>query len=121
MIIYQHFTFDSAHFLPNVPEGHKCRQLHGHTYHFTIFISGKQLKEEGWILDFSDLKTIVQPIISMLDHHLLNEIDGLANPTAEILAKWIWNKVHPLLPSLTRIELKETPTTGVIYDGDNLE
>ncbi|GAA4312123.1 6-carboxytetrahydropterin synthase QueD [Mucilaginibacter gynuensis] len=118
MTIYQHFTFDAAHRLPNVPEGHKCSNLHGHTYHLTIYASGEILEKEGWIIDFSDLKTIMAPIIQILDHHFLNDIEGLENPTAEHLAKWIWKKTKPLLPALNKIELKETPATGVIYNGD---
>ncbi|TFF34587.1 6-carboxytetrahydropterin synthase QueD [Mucilaginibacter psychrotolerans] len=118
MTIYQHFTFDAAHFLPHVPAGHKCKNLHGHTYHLTIYIAGELLEKEGWIIDFSDVKATLAPIISVLDHHLLNEVPGLENPTAELLAKWIWDKTRPLLSGLQKIELKETPGTGVMYEGN---
>jgi 6-pyruvoyltetrahydropterin/6-carboxytetrahydropterin synthase len=118
MIIYQHFTFDAAHFLPKVPDGYKCRNLHGHTYHLTLYITGDILKTEGWILDFSDLKAIAAPVIGRLDHTLLNNIEGLENPTAELLAVWIWQQIKPLLPGLKKIELKETPASGVIYEGE---
>lgn len=117
MIIYKQFTFDSAHFLPNVPEHHKCRQLHGHTYHLTIFLEGDVLEEEGWILDFTDLKKVVQPVINMVDHRFLNDIPGLENPTTELFSMWLWKKIKTLLPVLKRIELKETPGSGVIYEG----
>jgi 6-pyruvoyltetrahydropterin/6-carboxytetrahydropterin synthase len=118
MIIYKQFTFDSAHFLPNVPEGHKCREMHGHTYHLTIFAEGALLEPEGWVLDFTDLKLVVKPIIEQLDHKLLNNIQGLENPTSEVLVTWLWKQIKPSLPALKRIELKETPTSGVIYEGD---
>lgn len=118
MIIYKHFTFDSAHFLPNLPEGHPCKQLHGHTYHLTVFIEGKVLKKEGWIFDFKDLKSVVDPIIKQLDHKLLNDVKGLENPTSELLSIWIWDNINPHFPELKRIELKETPTSGVIYEGE---
>ncbi|UOE46265.1 6-carboxytetrahydropterin synthase QueD [Mucilaginibacter sp. SMC90] len=118
MIIYQHFTFDAAHFLPHVPDGHKCRNLHGHTYHLTLYIGGEILEREGWILDFSDLKAVAAPVIGTLDHTLLNNIEGLENPTAELLAAWIWQKIKPLLPGLQKIELKETPASGVIYEAE---
>src|SRR3569623_1981899 len=72
MLIYKQFTFDSAHFLPNVPDGHKCREMHGHTYHLTLFIEGAVLDNEGWVLDFGDIKAVMKPIIDTLDHHLLN-------------------------------------------------
>jgi len=117
MIIYKQFTFDSAHFLPNVREGHKCKQLHGHTYHLTVYAQGELKQPEGWLVDYGDLKAIVKPIIDTLDHALLNNIPGLENPTAEMLATWLWSHIKPLLPQLSRIELKETPTSGVIYEG----
>lgn len=117
MIIYKQFSFDSAHFLPNVPIGHKCKDLHGHTYHLTIYAEGELLEKEGWVLDFSDLKKVVNPVIDAIDHKLLNNIPGLENPTAEILSIWLWEQIKPLLPALIRIELKETPTSGVIFEG----
>ena len=117
MIIYKQFSFDSAHFLPNVPEGHKCREIHGHTYHLTVFIEGKLTDPEGWVLDFGDLKKTMRPIMDKLDHHMLNDIPGLRNPTAEVLSVWIWDNIKPVLPGLVKIELKETPTSGVIYEG----
>ena len=118
MIIYKQFSFDAAHLLPNVPEGHKCRNLHGHTYHLTVFIEGPLKKPEGWVLDFGDLKSVVNPILNKLDHAYLNDIEGLENPTAEIIAEWLWNKIKPSIPALKRIELKETLSCGVIYEGD---
>ena len=117
MIIYKQFTFDSAHFLPNVPEGHKCRALHGHTYQLTIFLEGNVCKDAGWLIDFTDLKKAVRPVLELVDHKYLNEIPGLENPTAEMFAIWLWDRVKPLMPELQRIELKETPTSGVIYEG----
>jgi 6-pyruvoyltetrahydropterin/6-carboxytetrahydropterin synthase len=118
MVIYKQFSFDSAHFLPNVPENHKCREIHGHTYHLTIYTEGPLMLHEGWVFDFGDLKKIMSPVIDTLDHHLLNDISGLENPTAELLAIWIWKQIKPSLAGLKRIELKETPTSGVIYEGD---
>ena len=117
MIIYKQFTFDSAHFLPNVPEGHKCRNVHGHTYHLTVYVDGKLKSHEGWVIDFGDLKAIVKPLVEQLDHAMLNDIPGLENPTAELLAVYIWDNIKPQLPGLSKIELKETPTSGVIYEG----
>ena len=117
MIIYKQFTFDSAHFLPNVPDGHKCRAVHGHTYNFTVFLEDDLMEKLGWVVDYTDLKNAIQPIIKIIDHQLLNNIPGLENPTSEILVIWLWNKIKPLLTSLKRIELKETASSGVIYEG----
>ncbi|MBK0379591.1 6-carboxytetrahydropterin synthase QueD [Mucilaginibacter segetis] len=119
MTIYKQFTFDAAHFLPNVPEGHRCRKLHGHTYHLAVFVSGPVVTGEGWVIDFKDLKSVVKPLVDQLDHHLLNEIDGLENPTAENVARWLWQGIHQEIPGLSRIELKETLTSGVIYEGED--
>ncbi|HSC39496.1 MAG TPA: 6-carboxytetrahydropterin synthase QueD [Chitinophagaceae bacterium] len=118
MTIYKQFSFDAAHFLPQVPLGHKCRQLHGHTYHVTIFVSGPVSADIGWVLDFGDLKAVCKPVIDRLDHALLNEIAGLENPTAENVAQWLWRQIAVNLPGLQKIELKETPTSGVTYEGD---
>jgi len=118
MIIYKSFTFDSAHFLPNVPEGHKCKNMHGHTYQLTVFIDGKIVEPEGWVIDFADLKKHINPIINQLDHHCLNDLPGLENPTSENLSVWLWSKIKPLIPGLKRIELNETATSGVIYKGE---
>ena len=117
MEIYKEFSFDSAHFLPNVPEGHKCKQMHGHTYRLRVILSGKTDPHLGWIMDFKELKDAIAPVIDQLDHKLINDIIGLENPTAENITVWIWKQIQPSLPQLSRIELYETPTTGVIFDG----
>ena len=117
MEIYKEFSFDSAHFLPNVPEGHKCRNMHGHTYRLKVVIEGEPDPTLGWLMDFKELKDKVGIVIEQLDHKLINDIKGLENPTAELITIWIWKQIRPVLPLLTRIELYETPTTGVIYRG----
>lgn len=117
MIIFKHFSFDSAHYLPNVPEGHKCKNLHGHTYNLTVYAEGEVIQDKGWLMDFTDLKKIVKPFVDQVDHQLLNSIPGLENPTAENLVIWFWYNIKPLLPALSKLELKETPTSGVIYQG----
>lgn len=117
MKIFKTFTFDSAHFLPNVPDGHKCKQLHGHTYRLTVFLEGDLDENLQWVMDFSDLKMVVDPILNLIDHKLLNEVEGLENPTCEAIAIWIWDKLSDKLPLLTKVELFETPTSGAIYEG----
>jgi len=117
MEIYKEFSFDSAHFLPYVPDGHKCKNMHGHTYRLRVFIEGQPDPRLGWVMDFKELKDVVSIVIDQLDHKLINDIDGLDNPTAENITIWIWQQIKPLLPLLSRIELYETPTTGVIYKG----
>ena len=117
MRIYKEFSIEAAHHLPNVPEGHKCRRLHGHSFLVRIEVSGEPDADTGWVMDFSDIKTAFQPIFDQLDHHYLNEVEGLENPTSENLAIWIWNKLKPALPALSSVEVKETCTSGCIYRG----
>ncbi|WP_420579838.1 6-carboxytetrahydropterin synthase QueD [Reichenbachiella sp.] len=117
MVIYKKFAFDSAHFLPNVPEGHKCKNMHGHTYHLTVYLEGDLDTELQWVMDFKELKDVVKPVIERIDHQLLNDIKGLENPTAERIVVWIWEQIQPKLPLLSKLELNETPTSGAIYEG----
>ncbi|MCL7960841.1 MAG: 6-carboxytetrahydropterin synthase QueD [marine benthic group bacterium] len=118
MEIWKEFSFDAAHLLPNVPEGHKCRRLHGHTYTVRIYVRGEPDENVGWIVDFADIKEAFDPIRERLDHYYLNEIEGLENPTAEMLARWIWRRLEPRLDGLSRIEIQETCTSGCTYEGD---
>jgi 6-pyruvoyltetrahydropterin/6-carboxytetrahydropterin synthase len=117
MEIFKQFTFDSAHFLPNVPPEHKCRQIHGHTYRLVVFIQGDLDEKLGWVMDFTDVKKIIDPILCQVDHQLLNNIAGLENPTCELIAIWLWNNIKQKMPKLARIELHETPTSGTVYVG----
>jgi len=118
MRIYKDFSFEAAHHLPNVPEDHKCRRLHGHSFQVRIEVAGDIDPVAGWVMDYSELKAHFEPIYQQLDHHYLNEIKGLENPTSENLAKWIWQALKPALPQLSCIELKETCSTGCIYAGE---
>ena len=117
MQIYKDFHFESAHRLPNVPEGHKCGRLHGHSFQLRIVVSGDAPGPSGWVMDFSDIKQVAKPISDQLDHYYLNDIPGLENPTSERLCEWIWEKLQPQLPQLDSIEIKETCTSGCIYPG----
>jgi len=117
MEIYNEFTFDSAHYLPNLPEGHKCRRLHGHTYTIRIFVKGKVDKILGWVIDFGDIEKVSRPIIDELDHMLLNDIDGLENPTCENIARWVWQRLKISIPGLSKVIVKESTSAGCIYEG----
>lgn len=119
-LISKRFTFDSAHRLPHVPEGHKCARLHGHTYTVKVYVRGPVADHEGWIVDFGDLKARWKPIEARLDHHMLNDLPGLENPTAERLAAWIADELGadgPLARDVTvaAVEVAETPDSTAIY------
>jgi 6-pyruvoyltetrahydropterin/6-carboxytetrahydropterin synthase len=96
--IFKEFTFEAAHRLPRVPEGHKCRRLHGHSFRVEIHVSGPIGLQSGWVLDFADIKTAFAPLHTTLGHNYLNEVSGLENPTSEEIARWIWNRLSPSLP-----------------------
>ena len=117
MEIYKRFSFEAAHLLPNVPEGHKCRRLHGHSFHVTLYVRGPVGDKSGWVMDFVTIKQAFDPILQRLDHHYLNDIEGLENPTSEAIARWIWQQLKPALPELSKVELNETCTTGCGEEG----
>ena len=117
MEIFKEFSIEAAHRLPLVPEGHKCARLHGHSFKVTIFVEGPVGDSTGWIMDFGDIKSAFAPIYKQLDHHYLNDIQGLENPTSENLAAWIWHQLKPRLPLLSGIQIKETCTSGCIFRG----
>jgi 6-pyruvoyltetrahydropterin/6-carboxytetrahydropterin synthase len=117
MDIFKRFQIEAAHRLPNVPAGHKCARLHGHSFGIEIHVSGTPDAQTGWIMDFADIKSAFAPIFDELDHHYLNEIPGLDNPTSERLAEWIWNRLKPALPSLSKIVIHETCTSGCVHSG----
>jgi 6-pyruvoyltetrahydropterin/6-carboxytetrahydropterin synthase len=111
------FRFEAAHYLPNVPEGHKCRRLHGHSFRGEVAVRGEVDPATGWLIDFADLRKAVDPLIGQLDHYFLNEVEGLENPTSELLAAWIWSRLSPHVPNLVRITIEETCTTRCHYFG----
>lgn len=115
--IFREFTFEAAHRLPNVVEGHKCARLHGHSYRVVVHVSGKVDEVSGWVMDFGDIKRAFKPIEDQLDHYYLNDVAGLENPTSEILARWIWERLLLDLPQLTAVTIRETCTSGCTYRG----
>lgn len=111
------FSFESAHYLPNVPEGHKCGRMHGHSYTIEVQVRGAVDEQTGFVQDFGDLSTAFTPIGKQLDHRLLNEVEGLENPTSEHLARWMWEQLSSELPLLHAIVVSETPRSRCIYRG----
>jgi 6-pyruvoyltetrahydropterin/6-carboxytetrahydropterin synthase len=115
--IWKEFGFESAHRLPHVPDGHKCGRLHGHSFKIRLTLRGDPGERTGWIMDFADLKEAWKPLHEVLDHRYLNEIPGLENPTSEVLARWIWERMAPVLPQLSSVSVRETCTAGCTYRG----
>ena len=118
MELSKEFTFEAAHLLPNVPRGHKCARLHGHSFRVKLHVEGPVGPTTGWVMDFADISAVCRELENRLDHRYLNEIAGLENPTSEVLAQWIWREARPALPLLVAVEVHETCTTSCIYRGD---
>jgi len=118
MDIYKKFSIEAAHLLPNLPEEHKCRRLHGHSFQIEIHVEDAVDETTGWVMDFAEISRVFQPLFDQLDHHYLNDIEGLENPTSENLARWIWKKLKPDLSNLSAIHVQETCTAGCIYKGE---
>ena len=115
--IFKTFTLECAHRLPNVPVGHKCARVHGHSFRVDLHVRGPVDDRLGWVMDFADIKTAFEPLYQQLDHHYLNEVSGLDNPTSENLARWVWTRLKPALPLLSRVVVHETCTSGCTYEG----
>jgi 6-pyruvoyltetrahydropterin/6-carboxytetrahydropterin synthase len=116
--IFKEFTFEAAHRLPHVPEGHKCGRLHGHSFRVELHVVGPIEPESGWLMDFAELKEHFEPLRRRLDHNYLNEIEGLENPTSENIARWIWLQLKPTVSQLSQVVVRETCTSGCIFRGD---
>ncbi len=109
------FAFDAAHHLPHVPEGHKCGRLHGHSYRVILGLEGPLHPQLGWVQDYGEVKAAFAPLYERLDHANLNEIAGLENPTAELLASYIYQELKTQLPLLADVTVCESPTAEAIY------
>jgi 6-pyruvoyltetrahydropterin/6-carboxytetrahydropterin synthase len=118
MEIWKAFRVEAAHRLPHVPADHKCARLHGHSFRIELHVEGPLDPRLGWVMDFADLKRAFQPLYDQLDHHYLNEVPGLENPTSEQLARWIWQRLKPAVPLLSKVVVDETCTSGCAYRGD---
>lgn len=109
--ITKSFRFEAAHSLPHLHETHQCHRPHGHSYEIIVGVTGPVVNE--WVQDYAEISGAVKPVVDSLDHRDLNEL--LPYPsTAENLARWLWEKLMPSLPMLSRIEVRETPTSNVI-------
>jgi 6-pyruvoyltetrahydropterin/6-carboxytetrahydropterin synthase len=118
MEIFNRFSLEAARRLPNLPAGHPCSRLHGHSFQVEVHVSGPLDPVLGWVLDFADIQRAWQPVHAALDHRCLNDIPGLENPTSEHLARWLWTRLKGDLPGLSRIVVMETLASGCVYRGE---
>ena len=118
MNVFKTFTIEAARSLPNLPDGHPCKNIHGHSFKITITVTGNVDNKTGFVMDFGDIDETFNPLLSKLDHSYLNDIEGLENPSSENMCCWIWTRLAPTLAGLFQIEIKETDSTGCIYKGE---
>ena len=111
----RHFQIEAAHQLTLLPDGHKCRRLHGHSFHIDIHVTGEADPTLGWVMDYDQIDEAWEPLFKTLDHHFLNEIPGLENPTSETLALWIFDRLKDSLPGLSGIAISETCQESCLY------
>lgn len=119
MKIYKEFFLEAAHFLPSAPSGHPNSRVHGHSFRLRVTLEGQPQTDTGLLMHLGDISEAMQPIIDQLDHHLLNEVEGLGAATLENIIRWIWARAKPLLPQLSEISLsRDSCMEGCIYNGD---
>src|SRR5262249_40213613 len=115
--LVKEYRFEAAHRLPHVAPGHKCARLHGHSFKFEIHVHGPVDVQTGWLIDFGVLDEAINPLVARLDHYYLNEVEGLENPTSEVLARWLFDRIRQKIPQLVAITLYETCDARCIYRG----
>ena len=106
--IARSYSIEAAHRLPHVPAQHKCARLHGHSFRITLTVGGEVDPVLGWLLDFAAIDAAFVPLFAVLDHHYLNEVPGLENPTSEILARWVLERVRLPVGRVTAVTVAET-------------
>ena len=116
--IIKDFRFEAAHTLPSLPADHKCRQMHGHSFKVEIHVEGEVNPEIGWVYDHKCISDAMNPLIDLMDHSYLNDIQGLESPTIEVIAAWFWRKLEEDLQGLCEIVIYETPTARCSFRGE---
>jgi len=117
--LVKEFHFEAAHRLPELPPEHKCFRMHGHSYRIEVQVAGDVDAKLGWLVDFGEIAARVEPVLQQeLDHRVLNDVPGLANPTSELLAHWLWQRLGALVPGLAAITVHETCTARCTYRGE---
>ncbi len=116
--IEKEFKFEAAHFLPN--HDGKCKRMHGHSWVGRAILEGQGVEREGpkagMLMDFGDITAAIENTVEdRLDHHLLNDTLDLENPTAEMIASYLYHAWKNALPGLVAVRIEETCTSGVEY------
>ena len=113
----KNFSFEASHRLDHLPQDHACYNLHGHSYRVRVEVTGEVNEKTGFLLDYADLKKIIKPVIKQLDHKHLNDVAGLEITSTEHICRWLWERLKPNLPILSKITIFETDSTSCEYTG----
>lgn len=113
--ISKQFAFSASHVLNCLGDDHPCARLHGHNYVITIHLRSEELNAYGFVVDYRDLKVVKEYIDGELDHRHLNDILKV-HPTAENIARHIYEKFKTVLPQMYAVEVSETPKTSAVYE-----
>lgn len=111
----QHFRIESARYLSKLPKDHPCSHMHGHSFKITISLVGDLDPVAEWVIDYHEINKVMTSILAQLDHKVLNDVQGLENPTSENLARWLYHSIKMKLPQLKSVNVSETETTECIY------
>jgi 6-pyruvoyltetrahydropterin/6-carboxytetrahydropterin synthase len=118
MRIYKEFGFEAAHFLPSAPPWHPNARVHGHSFRVRVTIDGEPDGKTGLVMNLGDVEAAIGDVREALDHRMLNEVEGLTQPTLERVAMWLWDRLHNRLPGLAEIEVaRDSCHEGCIYRG----
>jgi 6-pyruvoyltetrahydropterin/6-carboxytetrahydropterin synthase len=123
--VWRRYVFQAAHRLPNVRLGHQCGRMHGHGFEVIVHANkdlGAEAASPGGLasaisIDYDHLDAIWAPLHHELNFGCLNDLPGLQNPTSELLASWLWQRIKPVLPELSWITVFETGSCGADFDG----
>jgi 6-pyruvoyltetrahydropterin/6-carboxytetrahydropterin synthase len=107
MLVSRTYRFEAAHRLPNVHVTHKCHHMHGHNYKVEIIVDG-DVDDRGFVIDFAEIDEVVAPLVSACDHKILNDVPGMENPTAELMAVWFFDRIRTSIKSVSRVRVYET-------------
>lgn len=118
MQIYKEFLFEAAHYLPTAEPGTPNARIHGHSFRARVVIEGEPDATTGYVFHFEELARAMADTQDALDHRLLNEVDGLASPTLERIAVWIWHSLANRVPGLAQVQVsRDSCGEGCVYSG----
>jgi 6-pyruvoyltetrahydropterin/6-carboxytetrahydropterin synthase len=113
------FGFDAAHRFENYPDGHPYRGVHGHSFQVEVAVRGAPDPASGFVADFGEIEKACAGVRAALDHRMLNEVAELGRPSLENLSIWIWRRLAPQFPNLSRVTVRrDSLGQSCTYEGN---